>query len=65
MEFKVMKWRFRRENNMSSFYERYKELERNLRSECDQMVADGELTQEEADFRFFMVRDEILESLSE
>ena len=60
-----MKRRFRMENNMSSFYEGYKELERNLRAECDQMVADGELTQEEADFRFMMVRDEILEGISE
>ena len=50
---------------MGSFYEKYKELERDLRAECNQMVADGELTQEEADFRFIMVRDEILESLSE
>ena len=50
---------------MGSFYEQYKELERNLRAECDQMIINGELTQEEADFRFFMVRDEILESLSE
>ena len=50
---------------MSSFYEKYKEIERDLRSECDQMVVDGELTQEEADFRFFMIRDEILESMSE
>lgn len=50
---------------MSGFYEKYKELERDLRAECDQMIVDGELTQEEADFRFFMVRDEILESLSE
>lgn len=50
---------------MGSFYEKYKELERDLRVECDQMVIDGELTQEEADIRFFMVRDEILESLSE
>ena len=50
---------------MGSFYERYKDMENNLRAECDQMVADGELTQEEADFRFWMVRDEILESLSE
>lgn len=50
---------------MSSFYEIYKELEENLRTECNQMVEDGELTQEEADFRFFMVRDEVLESMSE
>ena len=50
---------------MSSFYERYKDIENNLRAECDHMVANGELTQEEADFRFFMVRDEILESMVE
>ena len=53
------------EGIMSSFYEKYKGIERDLRAECDQMVVDGELTQEEADFRFFMVRDEILESMSE
>ena len=50
---------------MGNFYEQYKELERNLRAECDRMVAEGELTQEEADFRFWMVRDEILENMQE
>ena len=43
----------------------YKELESDLRKECDQMVADGELTEEEASFRFIMKRDEIWESLIE
>lgn len=50
---------------MGLFYEKYKVLETNLREECDQMVEDGELTQEEADFRFWMVRDEILENIQE
>lgn len=43
----------------------YKELESDLREECYQMVADGELTAEEASFRFSMKRDEIWESLVE
>lgn len=50
---------------MGLFYEKYKVLEANLRAECDQMVTNGELTPEEADFRFWMVRDEILESMPE
>ena len=48
-----------------NFFERYKALEQELRRECDQMVADGELTQEDADFRFIMVRDEILDSMED
>jgi len=48
-----------------NFYEKYKKLENDLYEECRKMVADGELTQEEADFRFMMVRDEILESMEE
>ena len=43
----------------------YKELENDLRKECYQMVVDGELTAEEAYFRFSMKRDEIWESLVE
>lgn len=43
----------------------YKELENDLRKECNQMVVDGELTAEEAYFRFSMKRDEIWESLVE
>ena len=42
------------------FSEWYRDQERKLREECDQMVADGECSAEEANFRFFMVRDEIL-----
>ena len=42
------------------FSEYYREREQQLKEECDQMVADGECSEEEANFRFFMVRDEIL-----
>lgn len=31
-----------------------------LRNECNQMVEDGELTEEDAAFRYEMVKDEIL-----
>lgn len=46
------------------FYEVYREAEQELRDECDELVRMGEMSQEDADFRFLMVRDEILESLS-
>lgn len=42
------------------FSEWYREQERQLREECDQMVVDGECSEEEANFRFLMMRDEIL-----
>ena len=45
------------------FYEVYREAERELRDECDELVRRGEMSQEDADFRFLMVRDEILESM--
>ena len=45
------------------FYEVYREAEQELRDECDELVRMGEMSQEDADFRFLMVRDEILESL--
>lgn len=48
---------------MSNFFERYQKADSALREECNRQVEDGELTQEEADFRFYMVRDEILESM--
>lgn len=48
-----------------TFYEVYKEAEQELRDECDELVRSGEMSQEDADFRFMMVRDEILESLIE
>ena len=38
----------------------YFEQEKELREECDRMVTDGELTEEEANFRYFMMRDEYL-----
>ena len=46
-----------------TFYEVYKEAEQELRNECDELMRSGEMSQEDADFRFMMVRDEILESL--
>ena len=45
------------------FYKAYREAEQKLRDECDELVRTGEMSQEDADFRFLMVRDEILESL--
>ena len=45
------------------FHKAYREAERELRNECNELVRNGELTQDEADFRFMMVRDEILESM--
>lgn len=48
-----------------TLYEAYKEFEQELRDECDELVRSGEMSQEDADFRFIMVRDEILESLIE
>lgn len=45
------------------FYEVYREAEQELRDECDELVRRGEMSQEDADFRFLIVRDEILESL--
>lgn len=41
----------------------YLEAEKALRKECDDMIDNGELTEDEAEFRFMMVRDEILESM--
>ena len=48
---------------MSSFAKGQREAERELRKECDEMVINGELSEEDAEFRFQMVRDEILESM--
>ena len=45
---------------MSGGYEVYKEILGDLRRECDEMVANGEPSEEEADFRFSMVADDIL-----
>lgn len=38
----------------------YLEAEKALRKECDDMIDNGELTEDEAEFRFMMCRDEIL-----
>lgn len=48
---------------MNSFYKAYREAENKLRAECDEMVQAGKMSQEYADFRFDMVRDEILWSM--
>jgi hypothetical protein len=50
---------------MSDFENRYNEACKELRAECDRMVEDGELTEEMANFRYYMVRDEILEAMPE
>ena len=49
--------------NAIDFYKAYQEAEQDLRNECNELVRNGEMTQDEADFRFMMVRDEILESM--
>ena len=49
--------------NNKTFEQVYKEMEQKLRDECDELVREGTMSQEDADFRFWMVRDEILESL--
>lgn len=43
----------------------YLKAEKKLRGECDDMIRSGELTVDEAEFRFMMRRDEILEAMSE
>ena len=45
---------------MSKGWEIYQGLLADLRSECDEMVQNGECTQEWADFRYSMKKDEIL-----
>ena len=40
-----------------------KEINSTSNKQNKTMIVDGELTQEEADFRFWMVRDEILENM--
>ena len=39
----------------------YLEAEKELRKMYDDMVESGELTEEEAEFRFMMTRDDMLE----
>lgn len=41
----------------------YLEAEKTLREVYDDMVKNGELTEEEADFRFMMARDDMLETM--
>lgn len=50
---------------MDDFGIRYLAAEKSLREECNQMVEDGDLSQDDADFRFFMVRDEMLWDMEE
>ncbi|EXG87791.1 hypothetical protein K413DRAFT_4691 [Clostridium sp. ASBs410] len=50
---------------MSDFGERYKKACEELQKECDEMVENGELTEEMANFRYYMVRDEILYAMPE
>jgi hypothetical protein len=45
---------------MSKFFDNYQERCEILRDECDKMVASGELSQDDADFRYNMIKDEIL-----
>lgn len=41
----------------------YEELLADLRRECDEMVENGEISEEDADFRFSMMADDILEGM--
>lgn len=50
---------------MSRGYDVYKEMLEDLRRECDEMVANGELSEEDADFRFSMMADDILDGMSD
>lgn len=49
--------------DIEKFHAVYQRLEQELRNECDELVRSGQMSREDADFRFLMVRDEILESL--
>ena len=48
---------------MSLGTEIYKKALADLRRECDEMVANGEISREDADFRFFMMQDDILDGM--
>ena len=41
----------------------YLEAEKELRKIYDDMVENGELTEDDAEFRFMMVRDDMLEEM--
>lgn len=45
---------------MAKDYDAYMAKEKELAEECKQAVLDGEMTKDEAKFRFYMARDEIL-----
>lgn len=51
------------ENIMGILFDTYKEIDKELYEETREQIRNGELTEEEADFRYAMVRDELLESL--
>ena len=48
---------------MGIFFDIYKEMDKELYEETREQIRNGELTEEEANFRYAMVRDELLESL--
>lgn len=48
---------------MSKFAEEYKLREQALREYCKQCVESGEMSQEDADTYFFMVKNDILYSM--
>lgn len=50
---------------MSSFGDRYKAACEALKRECEQQVLDGELSEEMANFRYYMVKEEILMEMPE
>jgi len=50
---------------MTEFFKKYECACQALREQCDQQVANGELTEDESYFRYEMVKDEILMSMPE
>lgn len=49
----------------NTFAERYHTACEELKKECNELVESGELTDKEARFRYFMVRDELLMVMEE
>ena len=49
----------------AEFVELYKAKVKALANECEEQIKNGELTEEEASFRFYMVRDDILWSMDD
>lgn len=48
-----------------NFTEEYNKRCKALKKECDDMVARGELSKTDAFFRYFMMKDEILQEMEE